>query len=141
MLIDQQNITKLVPQRPPILMIDALLEQDEVSTTTSFKVREDDMFIRDNMLLPEGMLENIAQTAAARAGYYYHQQNATPPLGFIGAITKVEINGQPKVGDTLKTTVSVKSEVFNITLIVGKIELNGQLLAQCEMKIVLADGE
>ena len=77
MLIDQANITKLIPQRPPILMIDALLEQDDVSTSTSFEVRSDDMFIRDGKLLPEGMLENIAQTAAARAGYYYHQQNAT----------------------------------------------------------------
>ena len=141
MLIDQANITKLIPQRPPILMIDALLEQDDVSTSTSFEVRSDDMFIRDGKLLPEGMLENIAQTAAARAGYYYHQQNATPPLGFIGAITKVEINGQPKIGDVLKTTVSVKSEVFNITLIIGKIERNGEILAQCEMKIVLAESE
>ena len=139
MLIDQENITKLVPQRPPILMIDSLILQDKDSTVTHFEVREDNMLVRDGELMPEGMIENIAQTAASRAGYEYHIRSVTPPLGFIGAISKVNIHQLPKVGEVLKTTVTVKSEIFGITLIKGEIHLNDTLAAECEMKIVIAN--
>ena len=139
MLVSKDHIKNLIPQREPILMIDELVEQDEHKTVTSFLVTPENMFMRDGKLQEGGLLENIAQSAAARAGYYYHQMNENPPLGFIGAISKVKIEGFPEANDLLKTTIEMKSEVFNITLIRGFVEVNGNIIADCEMKIVIDD--
>lgn len=139
MLVDKENITDLLPQRPPILMVDVLMEQDELQTTTHFEVLDMNLFIRDHELQESGIIENIAQTAAARAGYYYKMHNETPPLGFIGAVSKVKINRYPKVGEVLRTRVEMKSEVFNITLIKGFTYVGDEQLAECEMKIVIDD--
>lgn len=139
MLIEKNEITTLLPQRPPILMVDELLSQDEVKTTTRFEVLDSNLFIRKGEMQEGGIIENIAQSAAARAGYYYQQQNVTPPLGFIGAISKVKINRYPKVGEVLNTLIEMKSEVFNITLIKGTTFINDEQIAECEMKIVIDD--
>jgi len=139
MLIEKKDIESLVPQRSPILMIDELIEQDEHKTVTHFKVLENNLFIRNDEMEEAGIIENIAQSAAARAGYYYQQQNATPPLGFIGAVSKVKISRYPKVGEQLRTLIEMKSEVFNITLIKGSSFVGDEQIAECEMKIVIDD--
>ena len=139
MLVDKNNITDLLPQREPILMIDFLISSDETTTVTNFEVRDSNMFVRDNELQEGGIIENIAQTAAARAGYYYKTQNQTPPMGFIGAITKVIIARYPKVGEVLRTMVEVKSEVFSVTLVKGVTFVGEEQIAECEMKIVIDD--
>ncbi len=139
MLVDKENITELLPQRPPILMIDTLISQDEERTVTHFEILDTNMFIRDGEFQESGIIENIAQTAAARAGYYYKMHNETPPLGFIGAVSKVKIDRYPKSGDTLRTMVEMKHEVFNITMIKGYTFIGDEQIAECEMKIVIDD--
>lgn len=141
MLIEKNNITDLLPQRKPILMIDSLLSQNETITVTNFVVSDSNMFVRDNELQEGGILENIAQSAAARAGYYYKIHNEVPPMGFIGAITKVLIARYPKVGETLRTVIEMKSEVFNITLVKGTTFVGEEQIAECEMKIVIDDSK
>ena len=139
MLVNKNEIEQLIPQRAPILMIDTLLSQDELKTETTFEVLESNIFIRNNHLQEGGIIENIAQSAAARAGYYYKTNNLTPPLGFIGGISKLEIFANPKVGDVLRTVIEKKNEVFNITLIKGTSFVGEQAIATCEMKIVIDD--
>ncbi|MCG8573256.1 MAG: hypothetical protein MI810_00110 [Flavobacteriales bacterium] len=139
MLVNKENITDLLPQRPPILMIDTLMHQDEQKTITNFDVLDSNIFVRDGEFQESGIIENIAQTAAARAGYYYKMHNETPPLGFIGAVSKVKIDRYPKVGETLTTTVEMKNEVFTVTLIKGTTYVGEEKIAECEMKIVIDD--
>lgn len=141
MLVEKNNITDLLPQRHPILMIDSLISQNELVTVTNFEVLDSNMFVRDNELQEGGIIENIAQSAAARAGYYYKIHNQTPPMGFIGAVTKVIIARYPKVGETLRTVIEMKSEVFNITLVKGITFVGEEQIAECEMKIVIDDSK
>jgi len=139
MLITKDKITELIPQRPPILMIDELVAQDDQQTITAFEIKPDNLFVSDHELEEAGIIENIAQSAAARAGYYYQLHNQKPPLGFIGAISKVIISRYPKVGEKLKTVIVLKSEVFNISLIKGTTFVGETQIAECEMKIVIDD--
>jgi len=141
MLVEKNKITELLPQRNPILMIDSLVSQNETFTVTNFEVLDSNMFVRDMELQEGGILENIAQSAAARAGYFYKLHNQVPPMGFIGAITKVLIARHPKVGENLRTVVEKKSEVFNITLIKGVTYIGDEQIAECEMKIVIDDSK
>lgn len=132
-----ENIHTIIPQRPPFVMIGELTHCDEESSASTFMVTDDNIFLSNNQLLEPALVENIAQTAAARAGYMAMKENRPVAIGYIGAIQQLEIFDLPQKGDLLNTEIKVMNQVFDITLISGKLSSNGKLLASCEMKIFI----
>ena len=126
-------LKELIPQRPPFVMIDKLLSCDMTTTTTMLEVREDNIFVVDGHFSAEGLMENIAQTCAARIGYF----NESMKIGVIGAVTNFEIFQTPKVGDLIETTIEVLEEMFQITLVKAVIQRGDETMAQANMKISL----
>ena len=140
MNFEQIDILDLIPQQPPFVMVDRLLYSDPKTTTTALTVQEDNIFVENNELTESGVMENIAQTCAARMGYINkHIHSEKVKIGFIGAIKNLVIEELPKIEDELKTTIDVVSEVFTITLVNAKAEVKEKLIATCEMKISLTD--
>jgi predicted hotdog family 3-hydroxylacyl-ACP dehydratase len=84
------------------------------------------------------LLENIAQTAAARAGYMAQLENKPVQAGYIGAVRNMVVFALPLVNDKLLTEIKIEDQVFDVTMISGKVWCNEKLLAQCEMKIFMA---
>lgn len=137
MLVNKENIISYIPQKPPFVMIGQLVGSDETTTSTTFQVRSDNIFVEDGVLSESALVENIAQTAAARAGYLVKKENLPVMIGYIGAIKDLEIFILPKINDNLETEIVIKHQVFDVTLISGTVRCNGKLLAQCEMKIFI----
>lgn len=143
-MIDPASIpvTTLLPQRPPFIMVDALTLYDENVAETIFVVKKENLFCRNGKFSEAGIVENVAQTCAARIGYINKiLNNRTVKLGIIGAIRNLEINFLPRTGDTLRTRIEIKSEVFSMSLVEARVECGGRLAASCEMKIALTDFE
>lgn len=141
MEIKDIDILSLIPQRRPFVMIDRLLSFDEIESSTDFVIKEDNIFCKDGLFLETGIMENIAQTCAARIGYININNNESVKIGVIGSIKDLIITKLPKVGTTLLTKVKVLSEVFAITLVEAEVYDNDELIAKCEMKISLTDKE
>lgn len=141
MEIKNIDILTLIPQRRPFVMIDRLLSFDEIESSTDFVIKEDNIFCKDGLFLETGIMENIAQTCAARIGYININNNESVKIGVIGSIKDLIITKLPKVGATLFTKVKVLSEVFAITLVEAEVYDNEELIAKCEMKISLTDKE
>ena len=59
------ELSLLLPQKPPMVMVDALVEFTELSAVTRLVVRPDNIFVQNGRLAEPGLVENIAQTAAA----------------------------------------------------------------------------
>ena len=137
--VSEVDILELIPQRPPFIMVDRLLHFDRIVTTAEFAVREDNIFLEGDELQPEGLVENIAQTCAARIGYVNLMNKESVRLGFIGAVRSLSILGTPKIGETIETTITVKEEIFQMTLVDAEIRLNGSVIVNAEMKIALSD--
>ncbi len=137
MLVNKENIQSYIPQHPPFVMIDELVDSDETSTRTSFRVRADNIFVENGLLKEPALVENIAQTAAARAGYITTKENLPVLIGYIGAIKDLEIFNLPKISDNLETEIIIKNQIFDVTLISGTVRCNGVVMAQCEMKIFI----
>ena len=137
--VSEVDILELIPQRPPFIMVDRLLHFDRIVTTAEFAVREDNIFLEGDDLQPEGLVENIAQTCAARIGYVNLMNKESVRLGFIGAVRNLSILGTPKIGETIETTITVKEEIFQMTLVDAEIRLNGSVIVNAEMKIALSD--
>ena len=137
--VSKINILEFIPQRPPFIMVDRLSHFDRIVTTSKFTVREDNIFLDGDELLPEGLVENIAQTCAARIGYVNLLSKESVRLGFIGAVRNMSIHKTPKIGETIETTIIVKEEIFQMTLVDAEISLNGNVIVNAEMKIALSD--
>jgi 3-hydroxyacyl-[acyl-carrier-protein] dehydratase len=141
-IIEGPAVSDLIPQKPPIEMVDKLWFNDDTTTISGFTIKEDNIFCADGFFTEPGIIENIAQTAALRVGYMVSQmqqsgENVKPPIGYIGAIKKLYIHQLPKIGSDLKTEVVIQQVIFDVTLITGKTTLNGESIAECEMKIFL----
>lgn len=135
------DLYEIIPQRPPMVMIDCLKSCDDTTTVTGLTVSPDCILVENGELTAEGMLENIAQTCAARIGYLNHQAGHTVKLGFIGAVKSFNVATRPKVAETITTKIVVKEEIFGITLVDADISLNGDVIAETTMKIALSDIE
>jgi len=135
--LPDKNILRYIPQREPIVMVDELLESKNNKTITTFKIKIDGLFVQSETLHEPGLIENIAQTAAAGAGYQFALKEEAVPAGFIAAIKNLQIHHLPKVGEELITTVEILEEVFDMSLIKGEIKVNDYVIVDCEMKIVL----
>jgi len=141
-LIEGAAVSALIPQKPPIEMVDKLWFNDDTTTISGFTIAADNIFCKDGRFTEPGIIENIAQTAAIRAGYMAsllrkNGEAGDPPVGYIGAIKKLVIHQLPEVGSDLKTEIVVQQVVFDVTLISGRSTLNGVPVAECEMKIFL----
>ncbi|WP_298715612.1 3-hydroxyacyl-ACP dehydratase [Chitinophaga sp.] len=133
-----EDITEYIPQRPPIVMISRLVEAGDKNIRTELDVAPDNVFVEEGKLMAPGLVENIAQTAAARVGFLAKRDNVPVPLGFIGAIQNLEILELPPAGATLQTEIIITHELFNATVVKGSVSHEGRIQAQCDMKIFIA---
>lgn len=68
-IISGNEIQALLPQRPPIIMVDQFYGMDETGSYSSLTIDSDNLFVRNGQLDECGLIEHIAQSAAARIGY------------------------------------------------------------------------
>ncbi len=141
-ILEGLAVSALIPQKPPIEMVDKLWFNDETTTISGFSIKSTNIFCEDGFFREPGIIENIAQTAALRVGYVVslmekNGEKVNPPVGYIGAIKKLIINRLPEIGSELRTEVKIQHVVFDVTLISGKTTINGETIAECEMKIFL----
>ncbi len=137
MFIHTDNVTAYIPQRTPIVMISGILEVKDNITRTGLQIAADSLFVEDGVLKSPGLLENMAQTAAAGVGYIALQENTPVPIGFIGAVKDFEVFEFPPAGSFIETTTEIQNQVFNATMVAAKVILDGKVMAQCELKIFI----
>ena len=134
------DVHELLPQQEPFVMVSRLVHLDNVRTICELDLHADNIFVEDGHFSVSGMIENIAQTCAARIGYVnkYVLKKAVQ-IGFIGAIRNLEVTGLPEVGQQITTIVDVKEEVFGMTLATAVIKQGDSTLVTTEMKIAVKE--
>lgn len=129
------DITAYIPQRPPFVMVGKVLKADPKLYKTSFDIAADNLFVVNGRFTEPGLVENMAQTAAAGTGYMYQQKGEVVPVGFIGAIKGLKIHMLPNVGDVLETEVVILHTLLNVHVVQATVYLGEEKVASCEMKI------
>lgn len=138
--LENIDIHELLPQQEPFVMVGKLVHFDMQLTTTTTLVKDDNVFVENGYMTAEGLIENIAQTCAARIGYvnkYILKKGIQ--IGFIGAIRDLKIQSLPKVGDIIETQVTVMEQVFGMILASAEVKVNNKTLVTTEMKIALKE--
>lgn len=133
------DIAGLIPQRPPIAMVNRFEYIDQRNCRSSLNILPGNMFLDDaGNMVQEGYLEHIAQSAAAYIGYCRLLEGKKVALGYIGDIRKCKFSGNvAKEGGVLSTAVKIVSTVGGITMISATTsDENGEIL-NCSMKLAV----
>lgn len=134
-----KDILNYIPQRPPIVLISKIYKCDTESIITGFDITKEHIFTKNKTLTESGIIENMAQTAAAMAGFEAVVNKSEPRVGFIANIKNLEITHLPSINNEIITEVKTKTQVMNVSIIEAKSYCNQALVASCEMKIFLQE--
>jgi len=130
-----------------MLMVDLILEIDANFVETIFLIKEDNIFVDNNIFIEAGLIENTAQTCSSIVGKkYFFDEDGTENenvnvLGFISAIKNLKIHLLPKVGDTIITKANLVSKFAgdDYTLCTMSCEslLGDKILLECEINLFI----
>ena len=137
-LFEKEFVESLLPQKFPIVMVDKMYAFDETSLTSGLEITSENIFVSDGIFLEAGLVEHMAQSVALHTGYQFYIQKETAPTGYIGSIKEVTINQLPKVGDDIKSSVTILQEFAGITLVDIVTTQNESVIATSQMKTILA---
>lgn len=134
---DQNFVESLIPQRSPFVMVNELSEYSENHLISGFEIKEDNIFVQNGTFQASGLIEHQAQSVALHTGYKYYLLGKEAPTGYIGAIKSFEAEALPKIGDRLKSEVTILNEVMGVTLVNIITKLNDVEIANSQMKTVV----
>lgn len=135
MLVEKGSITDFLPQRPPMVMVDGLLSSDEKQTISLFMPGIDNLLCLDGYFTEPGLIENMAQTAALRAGWESAKKREEVATGFIGAVKNFRLHRLPLADEQLTTTITVTQMVWQMTRVQATVHAGGQIAAEAELSI------
>ena len=134
------DVGHVMPHKPPMLLIDQLLEVKERASVCEMTVRDDMIFVDENGHLDEASYpEIISQAVAAQEGF--RRFGGRNPLieGFLLGIKNLEILGNSFVGDTLRIELYKKTKFGDFGILNGEVYNGEQLVARGEVKVWQSD--
>lgn len=132
------DIGDLLPQRKPFVMISSLLSCSYERTVTRFLIQEENVFVEDGKFVPEGLVENIAQTCAARIGFINKYILHKPvSVGYVCALKDFKVVETPAVGVAIETEINLKGEYGTMLMVDAVVKSDGNMIAEGSMVIAL----
>lgn len=134
----ETNPLELIPQRPPMVLVDRFegIDVGGVSTT-GYTVVPAGLFVAGGRMSECGIIEHMAQSAAARIGWCCRAEGRPVPVGFIGAVSRLELHDLPRTGAHLRTRLRIVQEIGPLSLAEVRTEADGRPLAEGNLKIYL----
>ncbi len=111
-LIDRHEVTKYLPHREPMIMVDRLIGIVDGVTIGEFLVRPGNPFVTEwGDLLLGGAVEHMAQAAGLGQAYQWEaeagprdaSQTGTGQFGFIVNIKSLQYKRLPRMGERIRT--------------------------------------
>lgn len=134
----ETNPLELIPQRPPMVLVDRFEGIDaEGVSTTGYTVVPAGLFVAGGRMSECGIIEHMAQSAAARIGWCCRAEGRPVPVGFIGAVSRLELHDLPRTGVHLRTRLRIVQEIGPLSLAEVRTEADGRPLAEGNLKIYL----
>lgn len=132
-------VDEIIPQKEPFVFIDKVINFNETEIRTSFEVKSYATLVASGKLQEAGLVENMAQSAAALVGCNAKLNNAPVKIGFIGSVKKLEVYRAAKVGEVLVTKLKVITKAIGVNVAEGEVNCGTELIAKCIINIFLQE--
>jgi len=138
-MLKGDDIKRLIPQRKPFIMVDGFEGSDDNSAVTTLSVCPNNYFILpDDTLSETGLIEHLAQSCSALAGYQVLSQGLEyPPVGLIGEVKRFNCLRRPRVGERIRSTITFGMTFGNVTVATGQAFVDEEMIADIKLKIFI----
>ena len=133
------EVKLIIPQREPIIMIDEIVNHSDVKTTTSLTINKTNIFVEENIFQSSGLIENMAQSSAARMGIQTNKEGNKPLLGYIASIKNLMVNRLPEVGEKILTEIIIVNKINNIIVIKAEGKVDNIIISSCDLKVFIEE--
>ena len=127
-----EQIKAAIPHRPPMLLVDEIVSQDENSIVCRKTFREEEYFFQghypEHPLVPGVILcECAAQTGAILLSSLVSADDGVPVLT---RMNDVKFKTMVRPGDSIDITVKLNDVVSNAYFLTGQIKVDGKTAAR-----------
>lgn len=127
---------RLLPQRPPMLLLDRLLSCTPTEGTADMLVSPGNLFrLPDDTIHAAALFELMAQAYAAVHGYQNHLAGKPVGIGYLAGITRAVVRGAARVGDRLVVSVRQTTLVQPFIRAEAIVVRDGETLAEGELTL------
>ncbi|MFH1147768.1 MAG: radical SAM protein [Pseudomonadota bacterium] len=128
---------KLVPHKPPMLILKNLVEVKERMSVSEVEIERDTIFAgRDGKLDAAFYPEIISQSIAAQDGFRSLGNGRIKLQGLLLGIKNLEILGSAGIGDKLRVSVYKVARYGEFGIIRGEVFKGDNLVARGEIKVL-----
>ncbi|MCK5884196.1 MAG: beta-hydroxyacyl-ACP dehydratase [Bacteriovoracaceae bacterium] len=135
-----QEVLDAIPQRPPFLFLDEILERGENSIICKKNVTGNEDFFKGhfpgNPIMPGVLL----QETCFQAGAALMSTIGSGGLGVVSKVEKAKFKGMVRPGDELMVFVSLAESLGNAYYFKGKITVLGKTVMAINFTCALLEG-
>lgn len=131
----------LVPHRPPVLLVDEIVEVAGGETIVEARLKAESPLAEQGGRI-DGLaaLEVMAQAYAAVKGYRDSLQGKAPGKGFLVGVRSFRITESLHVGDTLHVAVKTVADIAGFAVAEAEVTRHGNRIATATLKMWVPEG-
>lgn len=130
------NIEENMVHKPPMLMVDKILEEEDLKAKTSFTIREDNICLDENGVLARAaLIEIAAQSFAAIDRYRKIKANLKTAKGFLASVKDFKFYDDAKNGNEIICSLEKTDEIAGMHIINADLFVNNNMIASGEIRI------
>ncbi len=127
---------ELMPHRPPMRLVDRLVEYADKTGVVEAEVPADGLLVDGEGLLDEiALAELMAQAYAVVKGYDARLDSLPARKGFLVGIRKMLFERPVRAGDRLRIVIRMMAEVEDFTVAEGEVWRDAERIAHGSLKL------
>lgn len=134
-----QILPCLLPQQPPFIFIDKIMDLKDKYARTSYNIHRDSLFLAGEVFQPAGIIEFMAQSGAVYAGSKHLDTPTGPPIGYIASIRNLEILQLPTCNNNIECRVTVLNEILSSLIIGSQVTIGASIIASARLQLFLTE--
>jgi len=133
-------VVDYLPHRPPMLLIDDIVEWSEHQAVCRATIHPDCVFAIDGAVHPAAMIEFVAQVCAIYVGVRSARSGAPQQVGFLMACREAAFDvDRFAVGDELTITATKVFGQKQLAAFTGTVARGGALCATVQLSVIDAE--
>jgi predicted hotdog family 3-hydroxylacyl-ACP dehydratase len=130
-------VADYLPHRPPMLLIDDIVEWSDQHAVCRTTIRPDCVFAIDGVVHPSAMIEFVAQVCAIFVGVRSERSGDPPQIGFLMACREIAFDvDRFAIGDELTITATKTFGEKTLAAFTGTVVRGGAPCATIQLSVI-----
>jgi 3-hydroxyacyl-[acyl-carrier-protein] dehydratase len=131
---------ELLPHRPPLLMLDSIIEASNERLVAGKVFQLDDYGVSEDQVLTGALIEAMAQAVAVIQGLAATFHGDQPPKGMLVGVEDLVVLTQVKLGRSIEIHTEITRKLRPFIMADGAIFQDGTLVAKGCLKFFVEGG-